>query len=269
MTHRLVGGPVPRGGARGRRRLGTSRRLGRPRGSAGSRSQPARHRRQREHRRPRGTAGSAGRLGRRSGRPRSIGRVSPPAWDGSSERARGCRTGASTGVHGPASGSGRRAASVGCRSVCGPGRTAASGLASGCPAGDSGRSGSATFTPSTGRAYPVPTMGRVFRRLVAVAACVAVLAGCSPRPPEGDAPVGAAASPSPSPTAAAAPSREPAAQCQRGARRRREPGGGPVRLPGRRPGPVTHGSIMTTRRRTSSPRAVRWCVRSPTAWCSR
>jgi peptidoglycan LD-endopeptidase LytH len=52
-------------------------------------------------------------------------------------------------------------------------------------------------------------MGRVFRRLVAVTACVAALAGCSPRQPEGGAPVGAAASPSPSPTEAAVPSESP------------------------------------------------------------
>jgi peptidoglycan LD-endopeptidase LytH len=52
-------------------------------------------------------------------------------------------------------------------------------------------------------------MGRVVRRLVAVAACVTALAGCSPRPPGTGAPVGAGASPSPSPTAAASPSESP------------------------------------------------------------
>jgi peptidoglycan LD-endopeptidase LytH len=62
-------------------------------------------------------------------------------------------------------------------------------------------------TPSTGRAYPLPTIDRVFRRLVACAASVALLAGCgSPRPRDAaDAPVSVAASPGPSSTAAASP----------------------------------------------------------------
>jgi murein DD-endopeptidase MepM/ murein hydrolase activator NlpD len=52
-------------------------------------------------------------------------------------------------------------------------------------------------------------MGRVFRRVVAVTACVTVLAGCSPRQPDDGAPVGATASRSPSPTVAGSPGEGP------------------------------------------------------------
>jgi murein DD-endopeptidase MepM/ murein hydrolase activator NlpD len=88
--------------------------------------------------------------------------------------------------------------------------------ATGGPAGEptavsgcAGRSGSVS-TPSTGRAYPLSTIGRVFRRLVAVTAGAALLAGCaSPRPRDAEAPVSVAASPSPSATAAAPSSPAP------------------------------------------------------------